>query len=81
MFSVKTTRVESISENVKRDRYLHVVVDTESPENVRIKDKSWKVRPILEILRQGCLKLGRQKLWALTDKRFRLRALVTSNGM
>lgn len=66
IFWTKTTRVQSIAKSTRRDKYfsislLKLVVDNDIPENVRTYDKFWKVRPILQRVRQGCLKLGRQK--------------------
>lgn len=74
MFWAKTTRVESISKNMTRDRYftirshLKVTIDNEVPQNERNCDKLWKVRPILDRVKKGCLSLQRSKIVAIDEQ-------------
>ncbi|XP_050296322.1 piggyBac transposable element-derived protein 3-like [Anthonomus grandis grandis] len=74
MFWAKTTRVDSIAKHMTRDRFfsirshLKVVIDNDVLANDRQKDRLWKVRPITERVRQGCLKLERQENVAVDEQ-------------
>lgn len=61
----KSLRVPIIADAMNRDRYfkirnnLKVVVDLDVPDDQKKTDRLWKVRPLLEQVRQGCLRMPR----------------------
>ena len=61
MFWQHSLRVPLIAKTISRDRYfrirnsLKVVVDLDIDESIKKADRLWKVRPLLERIRQGCL--------------------------
>lgn len=74
MYWAKTTRVAAIADIMTRDRFfvirsnLKVVVDDTITQNERKSDRFWKVRPIMEKVRQGCLQLPREKVVAVDEQ-------------
>ena len=67
MYWMKKTRVEAIGDAISRDRFfkirscLKVVSDADVPDDVRVGDRLWKVRPLLDCIREGCVRLPRPK--------------------
>ena len=61
MYWSKSTGVTSIKNAMKRDRFfklrshVKVVVDDDVPEHTKQEDKLWKVRPLLDRIRQTCI--------------------------
>lgn len=74
MYWAKTTKVSAIADTMTRDRFfsirsnLKIVIDGSIAEEVRRSDKFWKVRPIIEAVRQGCLQLPREKVVAVDEQ-------------
>ena len=67
MYWAHKTRVEAISEVISRDRFfktwscLKVVSDADVSDDVKAADRLWKVRPLLDGIREGCLKIPRPR--------------------
>lgn len=65
MFWAKMTKVNSIASSMTRDRYfqirsnLKVVIDADVSENTKKADKLFKIRPLHERIKKGCLSLPR----------------------
>lgn len=65
MYWTKGTRVPLVSNNMARDRYflirsnLKIVNDFSISDEIKKKDFLWKIRPILDSVRNGCLQLIR----------------------
>ncbi|KAL4131946.1 hypothetical protein QTP88_009172 [Uroleucon formosanum] len=65
MYWTKGTRVPLVSNNMARDRYflirsnLKIVNDFSISDDIKKKDYLWKIRPILDSVRNGCLQLIR----------------------
>lgn len=61
MYWEEKTRVPAIADKMTRDRYfrlrsnLKIVIDAEVSENTKSATKFWKLQPILESVRNGCL--------------------------
>ncbi|XP_069701493.1 piggyBac transposable element-derived protein 3-like [Periplaneta americana] len=61
MFWSARTRIPMIADNMSRNRFfelrtnLKVIDDNSVSEDDRKKDRFWKVRPMLDIVRQSCL--------------------------
>jgi len=61
MFWQNSLRIPIIAKTISRDRFfrirnsLKVVVDVDISDSMKKADRLWKVRPLLEIIRQGCL--------------------------
>ena len=61
MYWSKSTGATSIKNAMKRDRFfklrsrIKVVVDDDVPEHTKQEDKLWKVRPLLDRIRQTCI--------------------------
>ena len=59
------TRVPRIAEIMSRNRYfrlrnnLKIVDDNDVSDDVKKADRLWKVRPLLDQVRAGCLKMYR----------------------
>jgi hypothetical protein len=67
MYWQRDTRMAQVADVMVRDRYfklrssLKVVVDNDVSDDARKSDRFWKVRPLVERVRQGCLKLQRPR--------------------
>ena len=65
MFWQKTLRLPAIADVISRNRYfqirssLKVVVDSDVTDDDKKLDRLWKVRPIMDRVRKGCLLLPR----------------------
>lgn len=65
MYWNKSLQVPAIATTMNRDRYfkirnnLKVVVDLDVPDDQKKTDRLWKVRPLLDQVRQGCLRIPR----------------------
>lgn len=74
MYWAKTTRVEAIARNMTRDRFfsirsnLKVVVDGDVTAAERNLDKFWKVRPLMNKVKNACLSLPREKTVAVDEQ-------------
>lgn len=74
MFWATTTRVERIVKSMSRRRFfslrthLKVVVDNDVPEEIKRKDKLWKIRPLINKIRNGCLSLERRQIVAIDEQ-------------
>ena len=67
MYWAKSTRVPAVADTISRQRYfkirshLKIVIDADVSDDEKKKDHLWKVRPMLERVRQGCLKQVRSR--------------------
>lgn len=74
MYWAKSTKVYSIASVMTRDRFftirnhIKVVVDGDISENFRKSDKLWKVRPLLNKIRETCLSLPRENVVAVDEQ-------------
>ena len=65
LYWARETRVAAVADVFTRSRFhqlrnhMKIVVDEEVPQDARQQDRLWKVRPLLETIRQGCLKIER----------------------
>ena len=65
MYWQRSTGVMAIKQAMRRDRFfklrthIKVVVDINVPEDAKQQDKLWKVRPLLDKIRETCLKRHR----------------------
>lgn len=65
MFWASETRVPIIAETMPREKYfsirsnLKVVIDADVSNESKANDKLWKVRPVLDEVRKGCLMIPR----------------------
>ena len=65
LYWARETRVAAVADVFTRSRFhqlrsrMKIVVDEEVPQDARQRDRLWKVRPLLETIRQGCLKIER----------------------
>ena len=65
LYWARETRVAAVADVFTRSRFhqlrsrMKIVVDEEVPQDARQVDRLWKVRPLLEAIRQGCLKIER----------------------
>ena len=65
LYWARETRVAAVADVFTRSRFhqvrsrIKIVVDEEVPQDSRQQDRLWKVRPLLETIRQGCLKMER----------------------
>jgi len=65
MYWSRALKIPAVCDTISRDRFfkirtnLKVVVDSDVSIEQRQRDKFWKVRPLIERVRQGCLKLPR----------------------
>lgn len=74
MYWAKMTKVNVIARAMKRDRYfqirnhLKVVIDADVSEEVRNTDKLFKIRPLHERIKKGCLSLPRYNEVAIDEQ-------------
>ncbi|XP_035219158.1 piggyBac transposable element-derived protein 3-like [Stegodyphus dumicola] len=74
MYFQKTTRVPAIANAITRNKYfqirnhLKVLDDAQVTDEKKNKDKLWKVRPIMDRVRKGCLTLPRSKNLAVDEQ-------------
>lgn len=67
MYWTKKTRLEAVSDAISRDRFfkirscLKVVNDADVQDDTKVEDRLWKVRPLLDCIREGCVQLPRPK--------------------
>ena len=67
MYWMRKTKFEAISDAISRDRFfkirscLKVVSDADVPDEVKAGDRLWKLRPLLDCIREGCVRLPRPK--------------------
>lgn len=65
------TRIPIIADNISGDRFfeissnLKVLNDNEVPKEVKEQDRFWKVRSMLNKIRERCLKQKRQKILSI----------------
>ncbi len=65
MYWSKALKITAITDKFTRARFfklrgaIKVVIDHDVPEDLRMSDKFWKVRPFLDRILQGCLSLNR----------------------
>lgn len=65
MFWAKETRVDSIADRISRDmtfsnrNHLKFLDDSQVSDETKYKDMLWKLRPLIDRIKQGCLKLPR----------------------
>ncbi|KAK9701759.1 Transposase IS4 [Popillia japonica] len=73
MYWAKTTKVNAIASVMSRDRFfkirnnLKVIVDADVPAEVKQNNRFYKIRPVIESIRNGCLSLPRFKEVAVDD--------------
>ncbi|XP_035985603.1 piggyBac transposable element-derived protein 3-like [Fundulus heteroclitus] len=74
MFWAKKTKVPVISSKMSRDRFfrirnsLKIVNDLAVTEETKKADILWKVRPILDRVRQGCLSLAKRETVCIDEQ-------------
>jgi hypothetical protein len=74
MYWTKSTRVAAIKQAMKRDCFfklrfhIKVIVDINVTDDEKQRDKLWKVHPLLEKVRQACLKCQGRPPAALTNR-------------
>ena len=74
MYWAKTTRVPAIADRITRNRYfciranLKVTNDMMVSDEAKKVDRLWKVRSILQRVREGCLKLPREANVAIDEQ-------------
>ena len=67
MFWQRSLQLPLVCEAMTRDRYfrirssLKVVVDVDVSDDAKKADRLWKVRPLMDRIRSGCLKLARPR--------------------
>ncbi|XP_052004312.1 piggyBac transposable element-derived protein 3-like [Xyrauchen texanus] len=65
MYWSKALKITAITDKFTRTRFfklrgaIQVVIDHDVPEDLRMSDKFWKVRPFLDRILRGCLSLNR----------------------
>lgn len=73
-FWATKTRVSCIADNISRNKFftirscLKIVSDADINEEQKKSDKLWKVRPFLEEIRKGCLKLERRPQCSIDEQ-------------
>ncbi|XP_068082624.1 piggyBac transposable element-derived protein 3-like [Anabrus simplex] len=74
MYWAAGTRVAKISDKMSRKHFfsirsnLKIVVDSDISDDTRSADKFWKVRPLLHLVREGCLQNPRTKRVAIDEQ-------------
>lgn len=74
MYWAALTRVEKITKSMTRTRFfsirshLKVVVDNDVPEDKKKEDKLWKVRPLVDKIKNTCLSLERHPIVAIDEQ-------------
>ncbi|KAG5882178.1 hypothetical protein JTB14_016446 [Gonioctena quinquepunctata] len=74
MYWASLTRVLKISESMTHKRvfsirsHLKVVVESDVSEEIRKKDKLWKIKPLADKIRNSCLSLERRHIVAVDEQ-------------
>jgi len=67
MFWQKGLEVPVLTSAITRDRYFRIrnslkaVIDTDISDETKKRDRLWKVRPVLDSVRAGCLQITRDR--------------------
>ncbi|KAG1934670.1 piggyBac transposable element-derived protein 3 [Pimephales promelas] len=74
MYWSKALKITAITDKFTRSRFfklreaIKVVIDHDVPEDLKMSDKFWKVRPFLDRILRGCLSLNRPDCASISEQ-------------